>query len=121
MKGFVPTPAETVDRMIELLFEERNPTQSDSILDPGCGRGAFVEGIIRWCRTRGRQLPSITCVESDPTHVQALNDKFGAVPEIQIEQRDYLTADARQFSYIIGNPPYVPITGLTEDERQRFR
>ena len=51
MKGFVPTPTETVDGMVELLFRERPPGSHDRVLDPGCGAGAFIEGIIRWCAT----------------------------------------------------------------------
>ncbi len=121
MKGFVPTPAPTVDRMIELLFQGRTPTPTDSVLDPGCGRGAFVDGVIRWCAARNLLLPRITCVESDPRHVESLREKFRSFSQIQIEQRDFLTADPRQFSFVIGNPPYVPITGLTEEEKKRFR
>ncbi|HZH98169.1 MAG TPA: TaqI-like C-terminal specificity domain-containing protein, partial [Fimbriimonadaceae bacterium] len=121
MKGFVPTPAETVDQMVELLFGDGTPSPSDVVLDPGCGRGAFVDGVIRWCNARGLPLPEIVCVESDPKHIALLRERYATISQVKIEQRDYLNPDSRQFRFIIGNPPYVPITGLSVEERGRFR
>ena len=43
MKGFVPTPDNIVDIMVEKLFNSVNVTQGDAVLDPGCGTGAFIE------------------------------------------------------------------------------
>jgi len=52
MKGFVPTPTATVDLMVERLFKGRPPHKESRVLDPGCGHGVFIEGVLRWC---GRQ------------------------------------------------------------------
>ena len=60
MKGFVPTPSETVDAMVELLFRERPPGPYDRALDPGCGTGAIIEGIIRWCAKHDLAVPRVT-------------------------------------------------------------
>jgi len=49
MRGFVPTQKSTVDQMVELLFKNNRPKPTDRVLDPGCGPGAFIEGILRWC------------------------------------------------------------------------
>ena len=37
------------------------------------------------------------------------------------EQSDFLAPTAATFDYIIGNPPYVPITGITVEERTEYR
>ncbi len=121
MKGFVPTPRETVDTMVELLFRGRSPKAEDTVLDPGCGTGEFIDGVIRWCHRRGLALPRITGVESDPRHVPLLRAKYDRLGAIRIEHADFL-ADCRTASdYIVGNPPYVPITGLSEAEKASYR
>jgi len=121
MKGFVPTPCKTVDAMVELLFRDSRPAADDFVLDPGCGKGEFIDGVIRWCEARNIALPNIVGVESDPGHMPALCAKFDGIPKVRIELRDYLISDARKFRYVIGNPPYVPITKLSEEEKHRYR
>jgi adenine-specific DNA-methyltransferase len=121
MKGFVPTPRDTVDTMVELLFRGRSPRADNAVLDPGCGTGEFIDGVIRWCQQQRLALPRITGVESDPRHLPALRVKYDRLRAIRIEHADFL-ADARTaYDYIVGNPPYVPITGLSEAEKARYR
>ncbi len=121
MKGFVPTPTETVDGMVELLFRERPPGSHDRVLDPGCGAGAFIEGIIRWCATRDLPVPRVTGVESDPRHVTVLRCKFDGHPAVEIRHADYLLSEPGEYDFIGGNPPYVAITGLSQAEKQHYR
>ncbi len=121
MKGFVPTPHETVDTMIELLFRQRSPTADEGVLDPGCGTGEFIDGVIRWCQRRQLALPSITGVESDPRHLPTLRAKYEQLRAIRIEHADFLASNLATYDYIVGNPPYVPITGLSEGEKTRYR
>lgn len=122
MKGFVPTPSETVDLMVARLFEERAPLSEEIILDPGCGNGAFIAGIIRWCRANARAVPQIVGIDSDPCLVEEAREKFKGSSSVQIKEQDFLTGLIEsQFNFIIGNPPYVPITGLSKAERKTYR
>ena len=121
MKGFVPTPAETVDTMIDLLFRRRSPRADNTVLDPGCGTGEFIDGIIRWCQRRRIALPRITGVESDPRHLSALRAKYNRLRPVRIEHADFLKDGGMAYDYIVGNPPYVPITALSEAEKARYR
>lgn len=121
MKGFVPTPAPVVDLMVDKLFRHRPPEPGATLLDPGCGRGAFIEGVIRWCARNGRPIPAILGIDSDPYHVAIAADRFDGADEIRIRRADFLSPSAERFDYVIGNPPYVPITGLTTAERQAYR
>lgn len=121
MKGFVPTPRETVDTMVDLLFRGRSPKADDAILDPGCGTGEFIDGVIRWCQRRRLALPRITGIELDPRHLPALRAKYDRLRAIHIEPADFLADGRTVYNYIVGNPPYVPITGLSETEKARYR
>lgn len=121
MKGFVPTPPETVDAMVELLFCERRPDPDDRVLDPGCGTGAFIEGIIRWCERHGCPLPRVTGVESDSSHVAVLRRNLDPNAAVEILHADFLLGERGEYDFIVGNPPYVAITGLSQAEKDRYR
>ncbi len=121
MKGFVPTPRETVDAMVERLFQGRPPRPNDTVLDPGCGTGEFIDGVIRWCERQGLPIPRITGVELNPQHLPVLRAKYGHLHSIHIRHADFLTDRCSTYNFIIGNPPYVAITALSESEKARYR
>jgi SAM-dependent methyltransferase len=121
MKGYVPTPRETVDAMVALLFRGAAPGPQDAVLDPGCGTGQFIDGVIRWCKREGRSLPRITGVESDPRHLPALRAKFQNLDAVRIEHADFLADHRGSYRFIVGNPPYVAITALSEAEKAAYR
>jgi adenine-specific DNA-methyltransferase len=121
MKGFVSTPAPIVDEMMALLFRESPPSSESTVLDPGCGTGAFIEGIVRWCKKNGAAIPRIVGIESDPKHAALARERFKTHPNIAIQRRDFLKKRPGRFDFIIGNPPYVPITGLSEKEKSDYR
>ncbi|MBI2178527.1 MAG: SAM-dependent DNA methyltransferase [Candidatus Tectomicrobia bacterium] len=109
MKGFVPTPEATVDAMVERLFRKSPPRRGSRLLDPGCGHGAFIEGVFRWCRRHGAPRPEIAGIEMDPGKIREAKRSFRGESGLE------------SFDYIVGNPPYVAIEKLSEDERARYR
>lgn len=121
MKGFVPTPAATVRMMVEKLFAGRPAWRGASLLDPGCGDGVFIDAVIRHLRARRLPLPRIVGIELDPTRAAAARTRFEAIPEVEIRETDFLAADHGAYDFVIGNPPYVSITGLSLHERERYR
>jgi len=121
VRGFVPTPASVVDYMVNCLFRGRSPKPSDNVLEPGCGTGAFIGGILRWCMERGKQLPHLVGVESDPKLADQAKAAFRCCQQVEIRQRDFLTETLERFDFVIGNPPYVSILGLSENEKEDFR
>ena len=40
---------------------------------------------------------------------------------VTIQEQDFLTSTDCKYDYVIGNPPYVSITKLSEQERFAFR
>lgn len=107
--------------MVELLFRGQPPSPHDRVLDPGSGTGAFIEGILRWCAKHGRPAPRVTGVESDPRHLDVLRHKFDQNSSIEILDADFLVSERGSYEYIVGNPPYVAITGLSQSEKERYR
>lgn len=122
MKGFVSTPSETVDLMVARLFLNRRPALGASVLDPGCGHGEFIDGIVRWCAKHRANIPRIVGIESNPKHAEIARERFGKCASVEIRDSDFLTdAQRGTYDFIVGNPPYVPITELSEREKHRYR
>lgn len=121
MRGFVPTPDQVVDLMIERLFENRQINEFTRILDPGCGTGVFIEGIIRWCQRYNFPIPQITGIELDPHRAKTAKNAFKNLPTISIVNGDFLIPSEETFDFIVGNPPYVSILELTEFEKNRYK
>ena len=123
MKGHVPTPDRLVDEMVERLFDAARPEPTDALLDPGCGGGAFIAGVLRWCEAAGIAPPKITGVELNPALAAKARKRFAACPSVQIVQADYLLSEATaSYRFIIGNPPYVSLENLGGPaQRDKYR
>jgi type I restriction-modification system DNA methylase subunit len=121
MRGFVPTPPEIVDHMVDRLFRDRAPIRTDNLLDPGCGDGAFLAGVLRWCTQHGAVTPKMVGIESEPRRAHVARTNLGPAENIQIRTADFLTGARESFDFIIGNPPYVPIYGFSDDEKRDYR
>jgi adenine-specific DNA-methyltransferase len=121
VRGFVPTPAGIVDQMVTRLFRGRPPRSTDNLLDPGCGTGVFLAGVMGWCRETGRALPQMVGIESEPGRARQARAGFRGTDQIEIRHGDFLIGSIEPFDFIIGNPPYVAIYGLSEEEKRDYR
>jgi adenine-specific DNA-methyltransferase len=121
MKGFVETPSETVDLMVERLFKNARPRKNSRLLDPGCGHGALLQGVLRWCQRTGSPCPEIVGIDSDPAKLRRAKRNLASNNRVSLLRGDFLARDIGTFDYIIGNPPYVAIEGLSEIELSRYR
>lgn len=122
MKGHVPTPDDLTDHIVEKLFCDNPPEDGDTILYPGCGKGPFIAAVERYCNTNGHPIPEGVAIELDPEHLTVARERH-AERLVEFQERDFLgDVDVLgEFEYIVGNPPYVPIEGLDEDEKQRYK
>jgi len=122
MKGHVPTPDDLCEKMVRRLFRDDPPTSTDRILYPGCGDAPFAAAVERVCELEGWELPDGYAVESNPEHLEAARQR--ELKHVEFHKRDFLVndmLDAGRFRYIVGNPPYVPIEGFSEDEKERYK
>jgi len=118
MKGFVPTPDHVVDIMVAKLFAEAPPTASSRVVDPGCGNGEFIAGVLRICAQRNWPVPTIVGIELDPARAATAKRRFGGVEQVTIRQADFLQPSRETFDYVIGNPPYVSICTSCSSSRR---
>jgi adenine-specific DNA-methyltransferase len=108
--------------MVDRLFLNRRPASDALVLDPGCGHGEFIDGVIRWCAKHRVGVPRIVGIESNPKHVDVARARFGKCASVEIRDSDFLTdGQPEMYDFILGNPPYVPITELSEREKQHYR
>lgn len=122
MKGHVPTPPDIVSQMVRRLFAHMQPQAHDRLLDPGCGDGAFIAGVLAWCENRRIAPPKIVGVELNPTLVAKARRRFSAIDAVEITHADYLKQDQPDtYRFIIGNPPYVALHKLDVRTRDRYR
>lgn len=121
-RGFVPTPSHIVDLMVTRLFKHRLPTSADWLLDPGCGTGILIDAVFSWCARRALSAPNIIGIELDATRAQYCAQRFAHLPSVSILNEDFLSSTPPgHFDFILGSPPYVPITALTDREKMRYR
>jgi len=108
--------------MISRLFERLAPGSTDRLLDPGCGEGAFIEGVLRWCKRHKTEPPEIVGIEQNPERAQIARDRFAGHESVNIITGDYLRSELGEgFEYIVGNPPYVNLMQMSEGERNYYR
>ena len=107
--------------MVSKLFDRHHPTAGSRVLDPGCGNGEFIAGILRWCNAHQLATPEIVGVELDSERASVALRRFVDCAQVSIVRADFLGRLDGVFDYVIGNPPYVSIVGLSVDERVRYR
>lgn len=123
MKGHHPTPPPLAEQMARRLFEDNPPSEGNRILYPGCGAEApFAQAVRAICREEGHPLPSGLAIENDPD--LAGRAKSLETEHLRLRKVDFLGPEMTEegpFDYVLGNPPYVPIEGLSEEEKARYR
>lgn len=122
MKGHVPTPPDLAEKMVRGLFRDSPPDGDDRILYPGSGTGPFAAAVERICDEEGWSLPEGVGIESNPEHVATARDRD--LDHVAFRERDYLgdeVTEAASYDYIVGNPPYVPIEGLSDGEKEQYK
>jgi hypothetical protein len=60
-------------------------------------------------------------IEQHPERCREARRKFRRYSSIEIREADFLVDSKEKFDYIVGNPPYVSILHLNEDEKAEYR
>jgi SAM-dependent methyltransferase len=122
VKGHVPTPKNLAEDVVQGLLEPNPPSSGDRILYPGIGTAPFAVATKRLCERNDWSLPEGVGVELDPAHVTTAREQ--GLSHVSIEERDFLDSEMRSadaFDYVVGNPPYIPIEKIDNENKPRFR
>jgi adenine-specific DNA-methyltransferase len=96
--GFVETPKEIAELMVDLASIDKN----DPVLDTGCGKGIFLQVL------KDRGYKNIYGIEIDEELYDYCKRRFN-----NVIFGDFLTYEFREhFGLIIGNPPYAHFNQL---------
>jgi len=122
MKGHHPTPQKLAEKMVRRLFEGKPPDEEDQILYPGCGTAPFALAVERICNENGWKVPVGYAVDSNAELLRKAQER--SLQHVTFEEQDFLASGVlreESFDYIVGNPPYVPIEDLSEQEKARYK
>jgi SAM-dependent methyltransferase len=91
---FWPTQSWIVDRMCQKIINKKG-----TFLDNSCGKGAFIEGLIRL----GIKQTKITAYDIDESNIAYCKKIW---PEVKYIHEDFLNATINDYDTSIFNPPY---------------
>ncbi len=114
-------PAPVADTMVDRLFDGRHPSQFDDILYPGCGDGALVAAVHRYCdQTTAVTPPSGVAVDIDTDNAMAVSEQY---EEVEARSGDYLHEEfivESKFDYILCDPPTRSWTDLSCEQQRAY-
>ncbi len=120
--------------VVDFIIKETSPKNNDKCLDPSCGCGAFLIGLVEYYQKTFKKSVKEIIKEniygSDILNYNVKRSKiilslFGLLNNEIIEESDFniynqdsLKADWKnEFEIIVGNPPYVKFQDLSDDNR----
>ncbi len=131
--GQVYTPYETIEEMLDLVFENRQINDDIKILDPSCGGGYFLLGAYK--RLKEKLTNEKHILENMIYGVDI--DKFSCfltkislcfesnIPDINfnIYNKDFLVDfnPNYKFDIVIGNPPYIGHKNIGQKYREELK
>ena len=119
LRGAYYTPLPLAKMMVGLF---KNDANISSVMEPSCGDGVFVEGLIK--TEFIKQLKNVTAIEIDPEEADVLKEKMKSYSSIEILNCDFFeyyqkNYKKQKYDLILGNPPYIRYQYL--EELQRFQ
>lgn len=133
LNGAFFTPSYIVDYIISELAPER----TDKCLDPSCGSGAFLLGLVEYFKCKfdksvkriiSENIFGSDILEYNTRRAKVLLSIYGLENNEIIEETDFnifnqdsLKADWQSnFDIVVGNPPYVKYQDLSDDNRNNL-
>jgi adenine-specific DNA-methyltransferase len=124
----------TPNFIIDFIISEVSPQSKDKCLDPSCGCGAFLIGLVEYFKkTFKKSVKSIIkenifgadILNYNVTRSKIILSLYGLINDEIIEESDFniSTQDSlraeweNEFNIIVGNPPYVKYQDLNDENR----
>ena len=120
--------------VVDFIIKEVSPKGKDKCLDPSCGCGAFLIGLVEYYiktfnksvrETIKENIFGSDILEYNIKRSKIILSLFGLLNNEIIEESDFnifnqdsLKADwGNEFEVIVGNPPYVKFQDLSDENR----
>lgn len=125
LRGAYYTPLPLAEKMIGLF---RDDPDIRSVLEPSCGDGVFVDGLIRTGAIE--QVETVTAVEIDEAEALKVSEKVTSKLSSKTQNQEKVTVLNQDFfefyqenketryDLILGNPPYIRYQYLSEEQRE---
>ena len=117
LRGAYYTPLPLAEMMVELFRDDENIKE---ILEPSCGDGVFIDGLIKTGYIE--KIASITAVEIEKSEAKKLKNRLIDEQKVNVLNKDFFDfykqySDKKQYDLILGNPPYIRYQYLEEEQR----
>jgi len=138
--GIYYTPRPVAERIVSAALDalpglNRRTVFRLRIIDPACGCGAFLAAAMRVLHRRFGVLPppeNICGIELQPLAAEvaalrlrwlylSLTDRPGAPRIVRADALREKVFPAPSFDLVLGNPPFVPVNSIPEQEKRRLR
>lgn len=118
-RGVVFTPSHICDFMVSFINNNKTYNKTETklrILEPSCGEGAFLQSIL------GTMAGTSSTLEGNDINEHFVTKCREQFPSVKFSVQDFLQFDKSQvYDIIIGNPPYVRIQNLTQQDTNAIR
>jgi len=124
----------TPNYIIDFIINEISPKENERCLDPSCGTGAFLIGLVEYYRRKYGK--SVKCIVQEnifgsdilPYNIQRAkvllsllaleNNEYLEENDFNLYAQDSLRSEWNgQFDAVVGNPPYVKYQDLSDENR----
>jgi len=115
--GSYYTPKFLADFIVQWISKQSYKS-FDNILEPSCGEGVFIESLLS-IYPNLEDDSSIDLVEINDAAAKVLEAKYSKNNNINIFNKDFLDFQnfhTGQYSLVIGNPPYIKRTLLSDEQ-----
>lgn len=124
----------TPDFVVDFIIKEVNPKETDKCLDPSCGTGAFLIGLVEfYLKQYGKSIKKTVQENILGSDILEYNIKRAKIllSILALENGEYLEEEdfnlihqdslrgewKDKFDVVVGNPPYVKYQDLSDDNR----
>lgn len=117
LRGAYYTPLPLAEMMVELFRDDETIKE---ILEPSCGDGVFIDGLIKTGYIE--KIASITAIEIEKSEAKKLKNRVIDEKKVNVLNKDFFDfykqySEKKKYDLILGNPPYIRYQYLEEEQR----
>lgn len=112
-RGGYYTPKDLTDLIVNWV----KPLSNESILEPSCGDGAFLESLSEYSRRMALNGVNVTAIELDPKEAQKSSAFFKTINSDFFTYYNDHMLGCKKYDILLGNPPFIRYQSFKEEFR----